>query len=125
MYYTKHVTLTGTTLTELFTVPNGYMVHIVYVFVANHDGTPNSIDVKWTDNPTPPASPTDLMYIFDNTQIAANSNVTLGGQSEAPIFVLHQGEVVRVQAAGAGDMEVAVTFKLVEQPASLVNFNGS
>jgi hypothetical protein len=122
MYYTKHVTLTGTTLTELFTVPNGYMVHIVYVFVANHDGTPNSIDVKWTDDAD---TPTDLMYIFDNTQVAANSNVTLGGQSEAPIFVLHQGEVVRVQAAGAGDMEVAVTFKLVEQPASLVNFNGS
>ena len=123
MYYTKHITLTDNTLTEVFTIPNGYVVHVVYVFVANHGGSTNSIDLKWTDDAD---TPTDLMYILDGTSINAGSKETLGGQSEAPIFVLHYGEVVKAQASQAsGNVEVAITFKLVEQPQAFSNFNGS
>ena len=66
------------------------------------------------------------MYILDGTSINAGSKETLGGQSEAPIFVLHYGEVVKAQASQAsGNVEVAITFKLVEQPQAFSNFNGS
>ena len=123
MYYTKHVTLTDNTLTEVFTVPNGYVTHIVYVFVANHGGSTNSVDLKWTNDADPPV---DQMYILDGTSIGAGNKEILGGQSEAPIFVLHYGEVVKAQASQAtGNVEVAITFKLVEQAPALVNFNGS
>jgi hypothetical protein len=119
MYYTKHITLTDTTVQELFTVPSGYHANITFVFAANHGGTPNTATVKWTDNEP---VPNDLMYIFDNFQVAANNNTTLGGQSETPLFVLHEGEVVRASSGSAGNVEVAVTFDLVEKPSALVNF---
>ena len=119
MYYTKHVTLTDTTETPLFTVPDGYHANITFVFVANHSGTPGNVTVKWTDDA---GTPNDLMYIFDTVQVAANNNITLGGQSQAPIFVLHEGEVVRAQAGQVGDIEVAVTFNLEENAPALVNF---
>ena len=122
MYYTKHVTLTDTTETTMFAIPNGYTCYVTFVFAANHGGSTNSVDVKWTDNEP---VPNDLMYIFDGTTINSGNNTTLGGQSDAPIFVLHAGEVVKAQATSAGNIEVAVTFRLVEQSPSLINFNGS
>ena len=119
MYYTKHVTLADTTETPLFEVPKGYHANITFIFAANHSGTPGAVTVKWTDNEI---VPNDLMYIFDAVQVAANNNITLGGQSQAPIFVLHEGEVVRCTAGQVGDIEVAVTFSLEENAPALVNF---
>ena len=122
MYYTKHATLTDDSLTTVLTIPNGYVAHIVYVFVANHGGSTNSIDLKWTNDADPPV---DQMYILDGTSIGSGSREILGGQSEAPIFVLHYGEVVRAKASQAtGNVEVSLTFKLVEKPQSFNNFNG-
>jgi hypothetical protein len=119
MYYTKHTKLTDTAEVALFEVPRGYHALITFVFAANHSGNPGDATVKWTDNET---VPNDLMYIFDDVQIAATDNVTLGGQSQAPIFVLHEGEVVRCSAGQVGDIEIAVTFELQENAPSLVNF---
>ena len=121
MYYTKHVTLTDNTLTTLFSIPTGYVVYINYVYVANHGGSTNSIDLKWTNS-----SNVDQVYIFDGTNITSGNKAILGGQSEAPIFVLNNGEVVKAQASQAtGNVEIAITFKLVEQPQAFSNFNGS
>jgi len=122
MYYTKHVTLTDNSLSTVLTVPNGYVAHIVYVFVANHGGSTNSVDLKWTNDADPPV---DQMYILDGTSINAGSNEILGGQSEAPIFVLHYGEVVKAQGSQAsGNVEIAITLKLVESPQAFNDFNG-
>jgi hypothetical protein len=64
------------------------------------------------------------MYFFDGTSINAGNKEVLGGQSETPIFVLHQGEVVKAKASAAsGNMEVAFTFNLVNQPSFLNNYN--
>jgi len=121
MYYTKHATLTDNTLTTLFTIPSGYVVYVNYVYVANHGGATNSVDLKWTNS-----SNVDQVYIFDGTSITSGNKEILGGQSEAPIFVLHNGDIVKAQASQAsGNMEVALTFKLVEQPQAFSNFNGS
>ena len=121
MYYTKHATLTDNTPTTLLTIPNGYVVYINYVYVANHDTAANSLDLKWTNS-----SDVDQLYLFDGTSIGGGNKETLGGQSEAPIFVLHNGDIVKAQASQAsGNMEVAITFKLVEQPQAFSNFNGS
>ncbi len=121
MYYTKHATLTDNTLTTILTIPNGYVVYVNYVYVANHGGSTNSVDLKWTNS-----SDVDQMYLLDDTSINSGSREILGGQSDAPIFVLHNGDIVKAQASQAsGNVEVSLTFKLVEQSQAFSNFNGS
>jgi hypothetical protein len=118
MLYTKHTTLTDTTLTTLFAVPNGFHAIINYVFVANHHGSTNDITLYWDVSGTP------QVYIFDETNVSGGGKETLGNGGGS-LFVLHQGEVVKCQAGGAGNIEVAVTFDLIPAPTSLINFNGS
>ena len=118
MLYTKHTTLTDTTLTTLFTVPNGFHAVVSYVFVANHDGSTNDIDLYWDLSGTP------QVYIFDGTNVAGGGKETLGNGG-GPLFILHENEVVKCQAGGSGNMEVVVTFDLLDMPPALVNFNGS
>ena len=118
MLYTKHTTLTDTTLTTLFTVPNGFHAVVSYVFVANHGGSTNSIDLYWDLSGTP------QVYIFDGTNVAGGGKETLGNGGGA-LFVLHANEAVKCQAGGVGNMEVVVTFDLLDMPPALVNFNGS
>ena len=65
------------------------------------------------------------VYIFDDTNIAGNDREVLGGQSSVGIFALHEGETVKAQTTAIGNVEVVVTFDLVEKPSVFVNFNGS
>ena len=118
MIYTKHKTLTDTTLTQMFRVPSGFHAIISYVFVANHGGSTNSIDLYWDLSGTP------QVYIFDGSNVAGGGKETLGNGG-GPLFVLHENEVVKCQATSTGNLEVVVTFDLIEQAPSLVNFNGS
>jgi len=115
MLYTKHTTLTDTTLNTLFTVPNGFHAVINYVFIANHGGSTNSIDLYWDVSGTP------QVYIFDGSNVSGGGQVTLGNGG-GPLFVLHQGEVVKCSAQSAGTLEVVVTFDLLDMPPALVNF---
>jgi len=119
MYYTKHITITNTNETSVFTIPNGYVVYINYIYVANHGGSTNNVDLWWETGGV------DQMYFFDGTSINGGNREILGGQSEAPIFVLHNGDTVKAQASSSGNIEIAFTFKLVEQAPAFVNFNGS
>ena len=119
MYYTKHITITNTDETSVFTIPNGYVVYINYIYVANHGGSTNNVDLWWETGGV------DQMYFFDGTSINGGNREILGGQSEAPIFVLHNGDTVKAQASSSGNIEIAFTFKLVEQAPAFVNFNGS
>jgi hypothetical protein len=120
MLHTKHLTLTNATEQTLFTIPNGYTINIMYIFIANHGGSTNQVSLWWeTDG-------VDQMYFFDSTSIGAGNKEILGGQNDKGIFVLHNGDTVKTQASSAtGQMEVAVTFELLERPAAFVNFNGS
>ena len=119
MLYTKHITITDTAVQEVFAVPNGYICHINYIFVANHGGSTNQVDLYWDLASVP------QVYIFDGTTINGTSKETLGGQSDKGIFVLHEGETVKAQTSSAGNVEVVVTFDLLPKPNVLVNFNGS
>lgn len=126
MLYTKHKTLTDTTLTEMFRVPSGFHAIVSYVFVANHGGATNSIDLYWDLNTTPGSTPTLVpqVYIFDGTNVAGGGREVLGNGGGA-LFVLHENEGIQAQAISAGNLEVVVTLDLVEQSPRLVNFNGS
>ena len=120
MLHTKHITLTNATEQTLLTLPTGYTIQIVYIFVANHGGSTNQISLWWETGGV------DQMYFFDGTSIGAGNKEIIGGQNDGGIFVLHNGDVVKTQASSAtGQMEVAVTFQLLERPTAFNNFNGS
>tara|TARA_R100001460_G_scaffold13118_4_gene29720 strand:+ start:678 stop:1247 length:570 start_codon:yes stop_codon:yes gene_type:complete len=65
------------------------------------------------------------VYIFDGTNVGGGDRLVLGGQSSLGIFALHEEETVKAQVSTIGNVEVAVTFELLEKPAVLVDFNGS
>jgi hypothetical protein len=118
MFTTKHVTLTDANPATLFTVPNGFVANIGFVFVANHGGSTNSVQVWWESSGAVPQ-----LYLFGGNNLNAKDNLTLSSGASCPLFVLHSGEVVKAQAGSAGNIEVAVTFDLADRPAGLNNFD--
>ncbi len=120
MYYTKHKTLADTSETSLFTVPTGYVLWVNYIFIANHGGSTNNVSCWWENS-----AGVDQLYFLDNNSLQSGNKEILGGQADAPIFVLHNGDVVKAQTGSAGDVEIAFTFKLMNEPAAFPNFNGS
>lgn len=116
MLATKHVTLTDTSLQEIFAVPEGFLINVCYVFIANHGGSTNSIDLYIEESATP------QIYIFDGTSVQAGNRETLGNGG-GPLFVLHPGESVKAQSSGAGNFEVVLTFELIEAAPGLNGFN--
>lgn len=117
MYATLRKTLTDTTEQTILEVPSSFLCHISYVFVANHGGSTNNVDLFWEENNVP------QVYLLDNKNINGGDRDTLGGQSDIPIFVLHEGEILKAQASNAGNVEIAVTFNLLFDPINLSNFN--
>tara|TARA_S200002703_G_scaffold20426_1_gene16688 strand:- start:381 stop:734 length:354 start_codon:yes stop_codon:yes gene_type:complete len=116
MLYTKHVALTDATETTLFTVPTGYHVIIYYVFIANHVGSTKNASLHFVES-----DGSNRVDIFDEENVAGGSRLTLDAGG-GPMFVLHEGEVVKVQTEASSDMEFVVTFDLLEIPPALVNF---
>lgn len=116
MLHTKHVQLTDATETTLFTVPDGFHAVIHYVFIANHGGNTKNASMHFAES-----GGSNRVDIFDAKAVNAGSRLTLenGG---GPMFVLHEGEVVKVQTEASSDMEFVVTFDLVGVPVGLAGF---
>jgi hypothetical protein len=119
MLYTRHKTLTDNTEQSILTIPNGFVAHIKYVFVANHGNSTNQIDLFWEIGGTP------QVYIFDGTSIGSGNREILGDSGSGVLFVLHESETVKAQASSAtGSVEVVLTLDLLPRPPVFVNFNG-
>ena len=116
MLYTKHVQLTDATETTLFTVPTGYHAIIYYVFIANHNTAAKTASLHFHN-----AGGANRVDIFDAESVGGGNRLTLDAGG-GPMFVLHEGEVVKVQTEASSDMEFVVTFDLLEIPPALVNF---
>jgi len=116
MLYTKHVQLTDATETTLFTVPTGFHVVIHYIFIANHAGNTKTASLHFAES-----GGANRVDIYDGESVGSGNRLTLGNGG-GPMFVLHEGEAVKVQTEASSDMEFAVTFDLVDMPSALVNF---
>ena len=116
MLYTKNVTLTDTSTQTLVTIPNGYVAHWTMVFISNLDNSTNDITLFIDKTPDPD------VYIFNGTNVQSKEYLLLDGNA---VFVLQPGDVIKAAAGGAGNMEVVVTFDLLEAPATFVNFSGA
>ncbi len=116
MLYTKHVQLTDATETTLFTVPTGFHVVIYYIFIANHETASKTASVHFSNS-----GGANRIDIFDGESVGGGNRLTLDAGG-GPMFILHEGEVVKVQTEASSDMEFAVTFDLLEMSPALVNF---
>jgi hypothetical protein len=116
MLYTKHIQLTDATETTLFTVPSGFHAVIQYIFIANHAGSTKTASLHFHN-----ADGTNRVDIYDDESVGSGNKLTLGNGG-GPMFVLHEGEVVKVQTEASSDMEFAITFDLFEMAPALVNF---
>ncbi len=116
MLYTKHLNLTDATETTLLTVPTGFHVIIRYVFIANHAGSTKGASLHFADS-----GGGNRVDIFDDVNVSSGSKETLSNGG-GPLFVLHEGEVVKVQTDASSDMEFVVTFDLLDMPPALINF---
>lgn len=114
MLYTKDVTLTTTDLTEIVEIPQGYIAYWSLLFISNHGGSTNACTVYWDK-----ATGTDL-YIIDGKNLSSGEYL----QFSDGVLVLQPGDKIQAQTGSAGDVGVAVTFDLLEAPASFVAFNG-
>lgn len=115
MLYTKHKNVVDATPFDLFTVPDGFHAIIHYIFIANHGGSTNSATLYYEDQAA------ERIDIFDTENVSQKGKLTLDNGG-GPMFALHDGETVTVQAGSAGDMEFAVTFDLVEVPQTFNQF---
>ena len=117
MLYTKNKNLTDTSTQTIVTIPNGYVAHWNMAFVANLANSTNSITL-FVDK----TSPTEDVYIYNGTNILSKENILLDGSA---VFVLQPGDIIKASSGSAGNVEVVVTFDLLEAPAVFNNFNGS
>jgi hypothetical protein len=117
MLYTKNKNLTDTSTQTIVTIPNGYVAHWNMAFVANLDNSTNSVTL-FVDKP----SPTPDVYIYNGTNISSKENLLIDGNA---VFVLQPGDIIKASSGSAGNVEVVVTFDLLEAPAVFNNFNGS
>lgn len=117
MLYTKHKQLTDATETTLLTVPSGFHAVIHYVFIANHAGNTKNASMHFAA-----IDGSERIDIFDSENLSSGARLTLGNGG-GPLFVLHEGEVVKIQTEASSDMEFAVTFDLVDLPSGLVGFD--
>ena len=111
MLYTKHTNVTGTSEVVLLTVPTGFVAHVSYILVANNHGLSNDCSMHIDDG-------TNELYVLKTKAIASD----VIEEFYRGVFVLQPGDQVKVQTSGAGDVEFAVTFDLLEAPATFVNF---
>ena len=116
MLYTKHTNLTDATETTLFTVPSGFHAIVHYIFIANHAGSTKAASMHFAES-----DGSNRVDIYDAENVGGGDHLTLGNGG-GPMFVLHEGEVVKVQTEASSDMEFAVTFDLLEMAPALVNF---
>ena len=94
-----------------------WFAHWNMAFVANLHNSTNSVTL-FVDKPSPIAD----IYIYNGTNISSKENILLDGSA---VFVLQPRDIIKASSGSAGNVEVVVTFDLLEAPAVFNNFNGS
>jgi|TARA_R100000501_G_C2595572_1_gene94250 hypothetical protein len=103
------VSLTGTSLTTVYTCPANHKAIIKELWLTNVDGT-NAVDatLQWTDD-----SDSDAAYSLLSTKsIAADSYLRIDGAN----IVLEAGDILKAQAGAANDLMVSAFVEEIYTP---------
>lgn len=116
MLYTKNANVTTTDESTIVTIPNGYVAHWNMLFVVNLGGSTNGVGL-YVDK-----ADSTRIDILGGGNVSSKDYLLLDG---AAVFVLQAGDAIKAYTTSAGDVEFVVTFDLLEQAPTFVNFNGS
>lgn len=115
MLYTKNANVTTTAVSTVMTVPTGYVAHWNMLFVSNLGGSTNGAGI-YVDK-----ADSTRIDILGGGNVSSKEYILITDG----VFVLQAGDAVKAFTTGSGDMEFVITFDLLEQPATFVNFNGA
>ena len=116
MLYTKNANVTTTDVSTIVTIPNGYVAHWNMLFVSNLGGSTNGAGIYVSK------ADSSRIDILGGGNVSSKDYLLLDG---AAVFVLQAGDAIKAYTTAAGDVEFVVTFDLLEQAPTFVNFNGS
>jgi len=114
MLYTKNANVTTTDVSTIVTIPNGYVAHWNMLFVTNIGGSTNGAGI-YVDK-----ADSTRIDILGGGNVSAKEYILITDG----VFVLQAGDSIKAFTTSAGDMEFVVTFDLLEQAPTFVNFNG-
>jgi len=86
------------------------------LFVVNLGGSTNGVGL-YVDK-----ADSTRIDILGGGNVSSKDYLLLDG---AAVFVLQAGDAIKAYTTSAGDVEFVVTFDLLEQAPTFVNFNGS
>ena len=115
MLYTKNANVTTTDVSTIVTIPSGYVAHWNMLYVVNVGGSTNGAGI-YVDK-----ADSTRIDILGGGNVSSKEYVLLTDG----VFVLQSGDAIKAYTTGSGDKEFVVTFDLLEQPATFVNFNGA
>ena len=115
MLYTKNANVTTTAESTIVTIPSGYVAHWNMLFVVNLGGSTNGAGIYVAK------ADSTRIDILGRGNVSSKEYILLTDG----IFVLQAGDAIKAYTTAAGDMEFVVTFDLLEQAPTFVNFNGS
>ena len=116
MLYTKNANVTTTDVSTIVTIPNGYVAHWNMLFVVNLGGSTNGAGI-YVDK-----ADSTRIDILGGGNLSSKDYLLLDGSA---VFVLQAGDAIKAYTTSAGDVEFVITFDLLEQAPTFVNFNGS
>ena len=102
-------TLTGSTLTEIFTVPEGYVAEVDMLFVNNQTSGSKNIDVYWQKA----SNPSEQIYILFEKPLSSKEFL----QFSNGVVVFKPGDSMWAKAEVGSDYTLIVTFDLKTAPA--------
>jgi hypothetical protein len=115
MLYTKNANVTTTAESTIVTIPNGYVAHWNMLFVSNLGGSTNGAGIYVAK------ADSSRIDILGGGNVSSKEYVLITDG----VFVLQAGDAVKAFTTAAGDVEFVITFDLLEQAPTFVNFNGS
>ena len=115
MLYTKNANVTTTAESTIVTIPSGYVAHWNMLFVSNLGGSTNGAGIYVAK------ADSSRIDILGGGNVSSKEYVLITDG----VFVLQAGDAVKAFTTAAGDVEFVITFDLLEQAPTFVNFNGS
>lgn len=123
MLYTKNANVTTTSPSTIVTIPTGYVAHWNMLFVSNLGGSTNGATIyvdKWYKDNNDYTTLPDI-YVLGGGNVSSKEYILITDG----VFVLQEKDKIIASTTAAGNMEFIVTFDLLEQAPTFVNFNGS
>jgi hypothetical protein len=113
MKHSIGVTVPADTLTEIFTVPNGFVAEVDMLYISNHTSSSKIASVYWQHA----HDPSHLIYILFEKSLNAKEFLQFSNGS----IVFKPGDALFIETAAGSDYTLIVTFDLRAAPA-MYNF---